>query len=445
MTEMTELLVQSLQAFALYGLATISYTILSAWSNINVWKISEGFDKKLWLNGLAKYALLGASTIVIILVAKALLIFAPNWGIELQGANQISSQIIFGVLAAGIAGMVLKNIQKLAEIYGVSQKNLDKITTSALEKEDAEAPLVIDVADLPGGKKAKDADVEKAVEKSGAKALLDSGRGASVPTDSWQSFRNAVINQAFDVDGAYGAQCWDGGALFWLNAVGRTLSTGGTGAARGAWEAARGYNAGSEFELITDRNAIQPGDWLFFGGTQWGHVGMAVSNNLGGYVRLLGQNQTGNGNGAPFSEINMNLGSFLGAMRLKRWHIAPAPAPAPQPQLSPDEVAAQVIRGDWGNGDDRRARLAGAGYNPDDIQNRVNAKLAPATPAPEPEAPRFSVGDIVQPKVAVDYNGTPLTQYDNNYVITELIGDRAVLSARGQVWAALNTNNLRKA
>ena len=113
MTEMTELIIQSMQAFALYGLATISYTILSAWSNINVWKISEGFDKKLWLNGLAKYALLGASTIVIILVAKALLIFAPNWGIELQGANQISSQIIFGVLAAGIAGMVLKNIQKL--------------------------------------------------------------------------------------------------------------------------------------------------------------------------------------------------------------------------------------------------------------------------------------------------------------------------------------------
>lgn len=67
------------------------------------------------------------------------------------------------------------------------------------------------------------------------------------------------------------------------------------------------------------------------------------------------------------------------------------------------------------------------------------------TPAPEPE---FKVGDIVVPTRLVDYNGTPLVQYDDTYTITQISGDRAVLSAprNGQmvVWAAMNTKDIRK-
>lgn len=67
------------------------------------------------------------------------------------------------------------------------------------------------------------------------------------------------------------------------------------------------------------------------------------------------------------------------------------------------------------------------------------------TPAPEPE---FKVGDTVVPTRLVDYYGTPLVQYDDTYTITEINGDRAVLSAPrdGQmvVWAAMNTKDIRK-
>lgn len=67
------------------------------------------------------------------------------------------------------------------------------------------------------------------------------------------------------------------------------------------------------------------------------------------------------------------------------------------------------------------------------------------TPAPEPE---FKVGDIVVPTRLVDYYGTPLVQYDDTYTITEINGDRAVLSAprdgRMVVWAAMNTKDIRK-
>lgn len=73
-----------------------------------------------------------------------------------------------------------------------------------------------------------------------------------------------------------------------------------------------------------------------------------------------------------------------------------------QPAKSVDEVAREVIRGEWGNGSDRRQRLEAAGYDYDAVQNRVNELLnskeeterpaeptpaEPVEPAPEPEQP----------------------------------------------------------
>lgn len=66
-------------------------------------------------------------------------------------------------------------------------------------------------------------------------------------------------------------------------------------------------------------------------------------------------------------------------------------------------------------------------------------------PTPEPANEGFKVGDVVVPTRLVDYNGTPLVQYDDTYTITQINGDRAVLSARGGVWAAMNTADIRKA
>lgn len=40
-----------------------------------------------------------------------------------------------------------------------------------------------------------------------------------------------------------------------------------------------------------------------------------------------------------------------------------------------DELAHQVIRGDWGNGDDRKQRLTAAGHDYYKVQNRVNQIL----------------------------------------------------------------------
>lgn len=61
-----------------------------------------------------------------------------------------------------------------------------------------------------------------------------------------------------------------------------------------------------------------------------------------------------------------------------------APAPAPQPgRKSNDQVAVEVLAGYWGNGVDRQNRLRAAGYDYGAVQAIVNGKVgqAPAQPA----------------------------------------------------------------
>lgn len=61
---------------------------------------------------------------------------------------------------------------------------------------------------------------------------------------------------------------------------------------------------------------------------------------------------------------------------------AAAPSkPAAPAKKSEDTIAAEVIAGKWGNGQDRINRLKKAGYNPATIQAKVNAKLGANKPA----------------------------------------------------------------
>ena len=60
------------------------------------------------------------------------------------------------------------------------------------------------------------------------------------------------------------------------------------------------------------------------------------------------------------------------------------PAPAPTPSKSVDDLAREVIRGDWGNGQERKDRLTAAGYDYSTVQARVNEMLSGNKPAPKP-------------------------------------------------------------
>ncbi len=138
------------------------------------------------------------------------------------------------------------------------------------------------------------------------------------------------------------------------------------------------------------------------------------------------------------------------------------PAPQPQPTPSGLKIGDKVVPTKWvdWNGTPliktrdyyylselsgaravlRADSMTGTVYAAINVNNLK--KYDGAAPAPAPAG--FKVGDKVVPTKLVDYNGHPLVQYDKQYTITELSGDRAVLSARGAVWAAMNTANIRK-
>ena len=177
------------------------------------------------------------------------------------------------------------------------------------------------------------------------------GRGANVPTldiSSPQAFANDTLGKCIDIDGYYGAQCWDSMAAFFINYTGHTLYTCGTGAAKGTiadgcWQ----KNAGNEFTMIWNPTEIQAGDIAVYSTGEWGHIGMAMGEYNNGYFTLLGQNQGGawcpNG-GAAGNIINLSTRDFIGAFR-PNIYIKPAPAPEPEPVIDECQLR-EVVKGD---------------------------------------------------------------------------------------------------
>ncbi len=154
----------------------------------------------------------------------------------------------------------------------------------------------------------------------------------TVDISSYDAFRNATIGKAYDIDGEYGAQCWDGAALLWQQ-LGRWLNT-GDGRARGTWLNCRNENAGSDFNLIYSINDVKRGDVVVFDynanfnavdddGIPFGHIAFADNDYTPGIgFNVYGQNQVGV---SAFSvQYDVHVDSFLGAFRLKRWNSTPA-------------------------------------------------------------------------------------------------------------------------
>lgn len=89
------------------------------------------------------------------------------------------------------------------------------------------------------------------------------------------------------------------------------------------------------------------------------------------------------------AEVQKSYDYFMGAA------TPPRPAPTPVARKSNTQIAAEVWAGKWGSGDDRNKRLKAAGYNPDTIQALVNKGVGKKGPAPRPAAPaRKSVATI---------------------------------------------------
>lgn len=69
-----------------------------------------------------------------------------------------------------------------------------------------------------------------------------------------------------------------------------------------------------------------------------------------------------------------------------------APNPTPVPKKSTDEIAKEVIDGKWGNGAERKQKLTDAGYDYSVIQEAVNSKFNNVAP----EKPKKSIDEIAR-------------------------------------------------
>lgn len=194
---------------------------------------------------------------------------------------------------------------------------------------------------------------------------------------------------------------------------------------------------------------------------------IAKRNNLGTLV--AGKNLTWHSMFAPTACPGAFLRARMEEIAKKANEInsgSPAPASAPTPTPTEDfKVGDNVLPINYVdyngtplrktrdyytiselNGDRAVLTSDGVVYAAVNTNNLKKVDVAPApAPAPTPAPAGFKVGDVVVPTRLVDYNGTPLVQYDPTYTISEINGDRAVLTARGAVWAAMNTKDIRKA
>lgn len=151
-------------------------------------------------------------------------------------------------------------------------------------------------------------------------------------------FYTQVNGKAFDVDGYYGAQCWDGYAYYskWLGVPYANCSV--SGYAQDIFEQ-RATNGMLKYFDVVDRNHLQDGDIVVFdrnADLPGSHIGIfrTYTDSSKQIGTILGQNQRGNGNGYPFTQDNYYMYNALGGFRLKQAKPKPQPAkPQPKPKI----------------------------------------------------------------------------------------------------------------
>lgn len=178
-----------------------------------------------------------------------------------------------------------------------------------------------------------------------------------------------------DKDGAFGFQCMDLYNDYMLR-VGEL--TGNTGADRAKNILQNNYVT-QNCEVIKNYPEFVPekGDIAVFTGSLYGHVSICTGEGNTKFFKSIDQNWVSQ----HLSLTVHNYESFapLYFLRLKDRHNI-----LDKVLKSLDEVAQQIINGEWGNGDIRVKALKDYGYSDEfitNVQNKVNEIL---TPTPEP-------------------------------------------------------------
>lgn len=220
--------------------------------------------------------------------------------------------------------------------------------------------------------------------------------------DEWLNSRNGTY---VNIDGNYGAQCWDTWSDYAVNVIGVDYPKTGTqagggcpnhpGYACGIW---KGFDRSGLNQWFTPVSSPQRGDVAIW---DWGsavgpnsHVAVVVSD-AGGSVYCLTQNP------GPNKLAYLSKSGILGYLRPDNQSLIGGGGSSASVSVSGSvsDLADAVLRGDFGNGDQRRAAL-GARY--DEVQAEVNRRLDGGGSAPSPAAPAPSGGGVSYTVVSGD-------------------------------------------
>ena len=159
-------------------------------------------------------------------------------------------------------------------------------------------------------------------------------------TKSYQEFKNMVLGKAYDVDGAYSAQCWDGYAYYmqYLDLKPAWCTT--TGYAQDIYTNMDGNGMTQQTDLVT---RLQAGDIVVFprnSVTPLSHVAIFDSDAGNGYGNFLGQNQTSpDASGSAFSIAQFPYSAtYHYAFRPKIFAQQQQAQPKPQNEQKPVKV-----------------------------------------------------------------------------------------------------------
>ena len=111
---------------------------------------------------------------------------------------------------------------------------------------------------------------------------------------TYQEFYNQMLGKAVDIDGYYGAQCWDG-AMYYLQKLGyKAISCTTSGYVKDIWN---NRKTNGILNYCNEVTVMQPGDIAVFkevaGWTPYSHIAIFHSDIDGKYGWFFGQNQGG--------------------------------------------------------------------------------------------------------------------------------------------------------
>ena len=165
-------------------------------------------------------------------------------------------------------------------------------------------------------------------------------------TKSYQEFKNMVLGKAFDVDGWYSAQCWDGYAYYMQYLGLKPAWCTSTGYAQDIYTNMDSNGMKEQCDLVYN---LQAGDIVVFprnSVTPLSHVAIFDSDAGNGYGNFLGQNQrSANASGSAFSIDKLPYSAtYHYAFRPKIFaqQQQAQPKPQPKPETKPSQKPVKV-------------------------------------------------------------------------------------------------------